>query len=64
MSDKQFSIGLKITAAITIILVIAIGIIAVNILKTEDTTASVLDEVENSNIVVNNEEIEANTWEN
>lgn len=64
MSDKQFSIGLKITAVITIILIIVIGIIAVNILKTEDTTASVLDEVENSNIVVNNEEIEANTWEN
>ena len=30
MSDKQFSIGLKITAAITIILVIAIGIIKIN----------------------------------
>lgn len=63
MSDEQFSIGLKITAIITIILIVIIGIIAVNILKTEDTTASVLDEVQNSNIVVNNEEIEENTWE-
>ena len=64
MSDEQFSIGLKITAIITIILIVIIGIIAVNILKTEDTTASVLDEVQNSNIVVNNEEIEENTWGN
>ena len=63
MSDEQFSIGLKITAVITIVLIVIIVIIAVNILKTEDTTASVLDEVQNSNIVVNNEEIEENTWE-
>ena len=41
-----------------------IGIIAVNILKTEDTMTSVLDEVETSNIIVNNEEVEENTWEN
>lgn len=64
MNDKQFSIGLKITAVITIILIVVIGIIAVNILKTEDTMTSVLDEVETSNIIVNNEEVEENTWEN
>lgn len=64
MSDKQFSIGLKITAIITVILLVVIGIIVANTFKTKDTTASVLDEVGNSNIVVNNEEIEGNTWEN
>ena len=64
MSDKQFSIGLKITGVITVILIIVIGFIAVNTFNTKTTTASVLDEVENSNIVVSNEEIGENIWEN
>jgi FlaG/FlaF family flagellin (archaellin) len=65
MSENQFSIGLKISAVVAVILLIGIIVIAVNTVKTKNTTASVLEDVPNANIVLTNEEeVEENIWEN
>lgn len=50
MNDKQFSMGIKISIIIAFILLIIIGIIAFCTLKPTNVTASVLEDVPNSNI--------------
>lgn len=50
MNDKQFSMGMKISIIIAFILLIIIGIMAFYTLKPIDVTASVLEDVPNSNI--------------
>lgn len=47
MDDKQFSIGLKISITVACILLILIGILVVNTIKSKDNTSSVLEEVSN-----------------
>lgn len=50
MNDKQFSMGIKISIIVAFVLLIIIGIIAFCTLKPTDVTASVLEDVPNSNI--------------
>ena len=45
MNDEQFGIGLKISIVITIIILIAGIILVINVLKNEDTSSSILDEM-------------------
>ena len=47
MSDKQFSIGVKISITIAIILVIGMGIFAVVISDKKGNSSSILDDVPN-----------------
>ena len=47
MDDKQFSIGLKISITVACILLVLIGILVVNTIKSKDNTVSVLEEVAN-----------------
>lgn len=45
MNDEQFGLGLKISIVITIIILIAGIILVINVLKNEDTSSSILDEM-------------------
>jgi uncharacterized membrane protein len=56
MSENQFSIGLKISAIIAVILLIGIIVMAVYTIKSKNITASVLEDVPNANIVITDEE--------
>ncbi len=50
MNDKQFSMGIKISVIVAFILLIIMGIIAFCILKSNDVTASVLEDVPEANL--------------
>ena len=52
MSDKQFSIGVKISIAVAIVLLIIIGILAVTTLRKKDISSSILEDVSNSDNVI------------
>lgn len=52
MSDKQFSIGVKISIAVAIILLIMMGILAITTLRKKDNTSSILDDVSNTDSAV------------
>lgn len=55
MTEKQFSIGIKITITLAIIAFIAMIVMVVMTLKPTNASSSVLDDVTNSNKVVTNE---------
>ena len=66
MSDKQFSIGIKISITVAIILVIVMGIFAIVISGKKDSSSSILDDlpdIDNSVIQTIIEEGE-NGWVN
>lgn len=52
MSDKQFSIGVKISIAVAIILLMMIGILAITTLRKKDNSSSILEDVSNTDSAV------------
>ena len=50
MNDKQFSMGIKISVIVAFILLIIMGVIAFSTLKSNDVTASVLEDVPEANL--------------
>ncbi len=52
MSDKQFSIGVKISIAVAIVLLIIMGILAITTLRKKDNSSSILEDVSNSDNVI------------
>lgn len=50
MNDKQFSMGIKISVIVAFILLIIMGVIVFCTLKSNDVTASVLEDVPEANL--------------
>lgn len=45
MNDEQFGIGIKISIIITCVILLMLGILVTDVLKTKDTSGSILDDV-------------------